>query len=72
MTKIIVIEKFDFRPDADWRTIVELLPSEEPQTVTRECATKAIKAGAAKAYRKPKSSKGKPNEKRSTETQTQD
>jgi len=64
MTQVIFTDAYDFRPDGDWRSIVEYFPSEEPQTVTRECAKKAIKAGVAKAYK----SKGKSNEKRKPST----
>ena len=65
MTKVIFKEDFDFRPD--WRVIVEFKASEEPQTVTRECAQKAIKAKKAVAYKEPK--KENSNAKRSAKTQ---
>ena len=70
MTKVIFKEDYDFRPDADWRIVVEFKASEEPQTVTRECAQKAIKAKKAIAYKEPK--KEKPNAKRSAKTQDKD
>lgn len=70
MTKVVFKEDFDFRPDADWRVVIELKASEEPQTVTRECAKKAIKAKAAVPYKEPK--KDKPNAKRSAKTQDKD
>jgi len=66
MTKVVFEKAFDFHPDADWRVVVEYKPSKEPQTVTRECAEKAIKAGAASQYKEPK---GKKDAKRSAAAQ---
>ena len=67
MTKVIFKKDFDFHPYADWRIVVEFKASEKPQTVTRECAEKAIKAKCAVVYKEPK--KDKPDAKRSAKTQ---
>lgn len=69
MTKVIFNKPFDFRPEGDHRSIFEFLPSEEPKTVTRECAAKAVKVGAATYYKKPESKK---NAKRKPKTKTED
>lgn len=50
-TKFIFTKDFDFRPEGEWRSIVEFKASEKPQTVTRECAKKAKSAGAGDYYK---------------------
>lgn len=50
-TKFIFTKAFDFHPDGEWRSIVEYKPSDKPQTVTRECAKKAKRAGAGDYYK---------------------
>jgi len=59
MTKFVFEKDFDFRPEGDWRSIVEYKASEEPQTVTRECAVKAKAAGVGDYYKEPKGAKRK-------------
>ena len=46
-TKVIFTKDFDFRPDANWRVIVEYKASKKVVTVTDECAAKAEKANCA-------------------------
>ena len=48
--KVIFHKDFDFKADAEWRSIQAYYPDEKPQTVTRECAKKAVKAGCATYY----------------------
>lgn len=67
MTQVVFKEDFDFHPDGDWRIIVAFKASKEPQTVTRECAEKAIKAKKAVVYKEAKREKS--DAKRSAKTQ---
>lgn len=68
MAQVIFKKEFDYRPSGDWRSIVEYKPSEEPQTVKRECAEQAIKAGAATEH----FPKGEGDAKRNSKTKSKD
>ncbi len=68
MVWFVFSERFKFTPDANRRATIVYKPSDQPRQVTRECAEKALKAGAGRRSTRPRRERNEADAPKDTET----